>query len=272
MNSKLNKIIKFNSILKQIDENWFVKLQFIFGFFSHYALKSIGIHFSVFPEMKIKLHGLTMLTRKNTIDFWVCIENYEPDIMNFFLTAPENTGTFIDVGANVGRYSLVLASKGWDVHAFEPVKSNFNQMEKMAKLNKLASNLHLNNFGLGEIEEDIKINFSSVKFGEASILEVTDDMNSSENIVIKNFKNLQIDVTKKPIIVKIDVEGYESNVINGMKDFIIEHKPMLILEIWLSNVKEISDFLIPLGYYVHYNVYWFPPNSPLRKHYNLQNK
>ena len=69
---------------------------------------------------------------------------------------------FIDIGANVGHYSLLAAGVcKANVIAFEPIPSTFFKLEENVKLNALSKNVTCHNIGIGE--ENSILNFTKSK-------------------------------------------------------------------------------------------------------------
>jgi hypothetical protein len=60
----------------------------------------------------------------------------------------------LDVGGNIGLEALYFASKGYEVHSFEPLLSNFELLQCSAKVNDFHT-LKVNNVGLGKEEGEI---------------------------------------------------------------------------------------------------------------------
>lgn len=134
---------------------------------------------------------------------------HEFNEMGFLLHFLRPDDTFFDVGANVGSYTI-LASGVSNSHtiAFEPVPSTFDILEKNVILNKLSSLVKLENAGVGK--EIGKLDFVAN--------EDTTNRVASE----KDLNKIAIQIVKlddynssNPILIKIDVEGYETEVLNG---------------------------------------------------------
>jgi FkbM family methyltransferase len=265
MNKLTRSRIIITDLLSQIQNNFFTKFRFFISFLLHYSLKSIGITYSLFPSLDVKIYDLKYKTRKNTIDFWAVWKNYEKDITEFLYNLPEGRGVFIDVGAHIGRFSVLMGKKKWKVYAFEPVKSTYNQLITNTKLNDIHT-FHGFNYGLGDKPSDRQIYFSDHKTGEASLIHAEDTSNSEE-VKIDAFDNLvKENFAGKDVILKIDVEGFETQVMEGIKKMLEEVRPMIILELWEENSKHITDYLYDLGYVKGGAVYWFPPDS-IHKNY-----
>jgi len=165
--------------------------------------------------------------------------------------------TFVDAGANIGWLSLVGANKVGNqgqVYAYEPVPSTFEILTSNKELNQF-SQITLNQFALGNTEETLTIHPEKENRGGASILN-----HHSENgiqIKVKKLDNLNIESTIN--VIKIDVEGFELDVLKGAIKAIKKDKPKLIIEhsIDRNNTAdefEIYNWLQDLGIYKIYKL------------------
>jgi FkbM family methyltransferase len=233
-------------IIKQSKNNLLIKIQFFLAFLMYYSMKKFGFVINYFPKLDIVLYDCYFKAREKTIDFWVLWKNYEKEIFRE-INKIKQKGTFIDVGANIGRYSILMAKKGWKVYSFEPVRNNFEKLMEHIKINNVQKNVQAKNAGLGKNNLKKKIYYLPYKYGEASIILSKKESNSEEihmdkldNFVKKNYK--------KPIILKIDVEGFEFEVLKGSKKFIKKHHPIIILEMWNKERERDINFLEKIGY------------------------
>lgn len=139
---------------------------------------------------------------------------------------------FIDVGANVGNYSNyivhVCSQKGIDYegHLFEPVKENFIGLENKLKL---LPTLHLNNFGISDVEKNIDIHLggahSSIDRYEMIGAYTKREYNDLEVISVKRLDSYlqQKNITRVDFL-KIDTEGHEMKVLESIKTFLESQK------------------------------------------------
>ena len=140
---------------------------------------------------------------------------------------------FVDVGANVGHYSMLAAGIcGADVMAFEPIPSTFSKLNRNVNLNKLSNKIKLFNIGLGE--ESSYLNFTTTKDVMNSVAQEYD-----KDVVRLEVKRLD-DVLKDKTLVflKIDVEGFEYFVLKGAKNVLAKKSlKYIIIEFNFSSSK-----------------------------------
>ncbi|WP_231490283.1 FkbM family methyltransferase [Pedobacter sp. Leaf170] len=137
---------------------------------------------------------------------------HEFNEMGFLLHFLRPEDTFFDVGANVGSYTLLASGvcKSRTV-AFEPVPQTFEILKQNIILNKLYNLVKLINKGVGN--ETGKLDFVANEDTTNHVASAKDlDKISVEVIKLDDYASLN------PIFIKIDVEGYETEVLNGAID------------------------------------------------------
>ncbi|MEZ4923134.1 MAG: FkbM family methyltransferase [Crocinitomicaceae bacterium] len=161
--------------------------------------------------------------------------------------------SFVDAGANIGFLSLLASSivgpKG-KVYAFEPVVDTFQILQENKSMNGFEQ-LIIHPFGLGEIEESVTIYPEKENRGGASISHKHGT--EGEQIKIKTLDGLELSAVK---MIKIDVEGYEMNVLTGARNTILKDQPILIVE-FSSNRNNTHDPLELYQWLQELNVYGF---------------
>ncbi|MBI2258841.1 MAG: FkbM family methyltransferase [Flavobacteriia bacterium] len=184
---------------------------------------------------------------KNGIKFKVDISEYISHYIYFGLKDPgfdqlmslsKDSKVIFDIGANIGFTALNMAtlSKNAIVYAFEPDSFNFNKLESNFMLNNL-NNLIILNFGLGDEEDKFKLAIVTPdNLGGNSI-----DNSATENFSWVEIKRLDAFVESNDIksldLIKIDVEGFELNVLKGAEKIIKEHLPTMFIEVDDNNLK-----------------------------------
>ena len=169
--------------------------------------------------------------------FWSNLERglWEPDTISFLSQRVDNEVDFIDIGAANGSISLVAASHGARVLAFEVEELIFNVARRNFELNRhLNGEIEIKNIAISKKNEvmsysknsDPKI-VSSIMFGSGSgsgsQLEVQSLLD-----VVNNFHK-----SERSLIVKIDIEGAEWNILNDLETLKVlkNHKATVLLAI-----------------------------------------
>lgn len=137
---------------------------------------------------------------------------HEFNAMGFLLHFLRAEDTFYDVGANVGSYTLLASGvcKAKTI-AFEPVPATYAILKQNIELNKLGNLTTLENKGVGAVN---------------GMLHFTDEEDTTNHIVLDphiNQHTISVSITTledyypkhKPALIKIDVEGFETEVLNG---------------------------------------------------------
>ena len=124
------------------------------------------------------------------------------------LKAACSNGTFIDLGANIGFYSLTLAADGAKVIAVEPNPKTLARLRYNTALNEFAPNITIIPMGIGEAGEFQLV--SSGDLGSANIR--PNSSGHSESVTVTTRPLLDI-LTEQGIDkvngLKIDIEGME---------------------------------------------------------------
>ncbi len=152
---------------------------------------------------------------------------------NFVKTlAAMNPRICVDVGANKGSYSrLILDRTQATVYAFEPMPKSFSQLAELKEV--FGDRLIAINKGVGEESGKLDIWFGDETSAHASF---SDEVKKIERLGAKNTRNLRVDVVTLddyahigPVdLIKIDVEGYESEVIKGGAAFFQQTRPKFV--------------------------------------------
>ncbi len=154
----------------------------------------------------------------------------------FLLDTLNNEDVFVDVGANLGHYSMLASgickSK---VIAIEPISHTVNKLKKNLELNKLLEKVTILKYGVGDKNEEL--NFTTNKNVMNGV--VKNGANSTTKIKVKTLNHLLKNVS--PTCIKIDVEGYEYNVIKGAHD-IFRNPSLKYLLIEFNNSGEKFGF------------------------------
>lgn len=180
---------------------------------------------------------------------------YEAGIVSAFKKILHEGDTFLDIGANIGFLSLVAAcivDKSGLVYAVEPHPFTYKILEKNICLNGF-KNIFSMNIALGkEISEEKIYNRINISRGSASLIR---PMNVSEELGVPvRVSSIDILIEKGqiqlPNLIKIDVEGFELEVLKGAKILLnSSHAPVLCIEFsnlhptYGGDVRDIYNFI-----------------------------
>jgi FkbM family methyltransferase len=129
----------------------------------------------------------------------------------------KNRLLFVDIGANIGYYSLLAASIGIKCIAFEPIKKNYRIFEKSIKDNNFQHLIKLYKVALGEEHKMVEFNIITRNMGSATMYDFIDKMEADykENVMLFLADDLLLPIEQE-MFIKMDVENMEVNVIKGM--------------------------------------------------------
>ncbi len=139
-------------------------------------------------------------------------------------------GSFLDIGANVGLYSIYAAkTNGLQCFAFEPVDATSKDLLKNVQFNGCKDKVQLFKVGLSDKKGEASI---TAEFHASNYISENNTGNASQKIRIDTLdtivkKNKISDVSA----IKIDVEGHESKVLAGGMKTIKRFMPILFVEI-----------------------------------------
>ncbi len=147
----------------------------------------------------------------------------------------DSNSTVVEVGAHIGTLTVILSKLSKEVYSFEPLKQSYDLLNKNLDLNN-CKNVKTFKKGIGDKKGKIKIDFIADGNCGATVLQ-----GGSINKTWKNKNDLELDLEVDVITLdslkldsldylKIDVEGYEENVIRGGLKIINKFKPVIVLE------------------------------------------
>lgn len=140
-------------------------------------------------------------------------------------------GVFIDIGAHIGYYTLLVSKESGgkvSVVAFEPVKDNFKRLTRNVRINN-CKNVIIEPFPLSNTSRNVRIFRGNDSFTHSlsPTLYTSRFSISSFSITLDEYLSSK---EFHPNIIKIDVEGHEREVLEGMKKTIKKYAPIIIVE------------------------------------------
>lgn len=175
---------------------------------------------------------------------------FEPKIVKLFKTVANNSEVILDIGANIGCTALLFSELAQQVYAFEPAPSTFHFLKQNID-NSGLDNIALQNIGLGAEPGEFTLTFSPANRSGGFVSNRT-QVNAghvTEKIMVRQLDEVlrSLDISKVDFI-KIDVEGFERQVLQGATQALSTYQPTVVLELnhWCLNVFQrtsIPDFL-----------------------------
>ena len=197
-----------------------------------------------------------MIAEKGMTGITGCIYNglLEFEDMFFLLHFLRQGDLFIDIGANVGVYTILSSGEaGADTISIEPIKKTFLTLQTNVALNALQPKVTLLNRGVGEAEGELY--FTSSEDTVNHVLSESEKITRTDKEHVKINTLDHICLGKEPSLIKIDVEGFETSVINGATA-VLEKKSLKAVIVELNgsgtrygfDEKKIHEKLLSLGF------------------------
>jgi len=185
------------------------------------------------------------------------------DIADNILLKSNPGANVLDIGSGIGTFTIPLAIKhanGFSFHAFEPIPVISSQLSANILLNNLenvrAYNTGIANFD-GLTDGPILDVHHCENHGSVSFFRAVNDARgvfSPQNSMVYDFRKLDSFNFKGVALIKITVNGMETEVINGAKETINKNNnPPIIIQLWsndfnIENKEQTLTLLQSLGY------------------------
>ena len=149
--------------------------------------------------------------------------------------------TFVDIGANLGLVALRaagLVGAGGVVRAFEPNPEVYPRLEWHVTRNAL-NHVKTSVLALGKQCGLATLRLNSVNTGTGSLADLpwTRDGGRDHVCTVERADAALADLPDRPTMIKIDVEGFECEVLLGMNRLIRRHRPLLVCEVNIGCLK-----------------------------------
>ena len=231
----------------------------------HYAQSKPPLEIETVFEGDIKVRTLLSDHIEAQL-FWQGFQEADEGVLRLIKQHLPPDGIFIDIGANIGSFTLVaarIAPRG-KVHAFEPSDHHFTRLSKNVGLNHF-ENVVLNKQGLNDKTECATLFLPSLSgemnnSGAASLYSSTDvpGMQVTEEVELITLDDyVQANKINQVDLIKIDIEGAEFNALKGSIETLKRFRPIVLMELDLDNMQraqcspnEILDFWHTLNYRV----------------------
>ena len=197
----------------------------------------------------------------NITDIWYTTRDYERHINSTidYYTKKGSQDFFIDVGANIGLTTISNWKKFHNIYCFEPNGLVFNILKTNVAMSCDKEKVKLFNVGLGLKAGKYILKVPKHNFGGAFIQENNPQYSLISNQSIENHIDVQVDIESKDFlnknifnkfkaehkgIIKIDVEGYELQVLELILSTINVDKIVVIFENWESIDRKVIEKIL----------------------------
>lgn len=195
-----------------------------------------------------------------TVCFWEGIKGFEYNSIRIFTDLVKEANLFIDIGANIGYYSLLAASinNRLNVIAFEPFHDACEALKLNITYNRF-SNIRVEKTALSDKPGNatfyytIHKDFPDYKYqlgGKNSLVELRDSLYGKTEVSTMTLDDYAmqntIDVAD---LIKMDTEATEYFILKGSETLIKRCKPIILCEVLTgTNEEEMEELMLRLGY------------------------
>lgn len=203
-------------------------------------------------------------TRNDVVMWEACRNLYELEVLDLLRRFVPRGGVYVDVGANVGFLSAVAADAAGpegEVHAFEPVPRNFQRLKRLAELNPDYP-IHPHPWAIGSRDGTVTMTLSNThNQGLHTIVpDILPDAWVGGEITVpvrRLDRYIQDNIHRSISFIKIDTEGYEFHVLEGLSGALSPggHQPIILVEVtpnaWPAQglrLEQLTDWIARHGY------------------------
>lgn len=209
--------------------------------------------FRLLVEVRNLMATKTLIMVNNSIytfidDFEFLSKEHEKWIHDFFTCHSRADQIFIDIGAHIGKYSVLMAKKltNGRVVAIEADPRNFLKLIRNITLNNLRNVIPLN-CAVWKKEGKVKLFLAKDSQGHSLKLKYDSFISvpaKTLDSIVQELKLNRVD------LVKVDVEGSTLDVLEGSTNTIKTFKPGFIIEVFMKDLKTCIKFLSTYNYFI----------------------
>jgi len=190
-------------------------------------------------EFEVSFHGMRYRGRLDDLVDWniFFFGGYSVKELDFLAEAARVIAqtakevAYFDVGANVGQHALFMSRLVTSVVAFEPARSARERFASNMALNGL-ENIRLYPFALGDCDESGILGSGFAGNSGSRSLTWTLDQQNTESVEIRRGDDLcRADRLPPMDILKLDVEGFERRVLSGLRERLLNDRPIVLMEL-----------------------------------------
>ena len=234
----------------------------------HYLLKGITPSNEFYPANSLRI------CRRKGINYSLDIHDYQNWLLYFYSDNDSSFGVLnylkkgdivLDIGGNIGQTALMMAQQLGNtghIYSFEPYPGTFEQLKRNLAFNpSISKYIQPENIAVGAMQDSLMMHQDCITNSGANRM-VSKNLAPTNGQVKVPVSTIDIFVHQQQLdiidFVKIDVEGFEMQVLKGGHSTLTKFKPRLFIELddnnlrkQGSNAAELSGYLQSLGYNIY---------------------
>lgn len=163
-------------------------------------------------------------------------DNYEPHVFHELMKRLHSGVTFLDLGANIGVFTVHAAKRGANVIAIEPRRDNVQFLLENARQNEVSAELH----PLGASAEAGYATLQLAENSNAGIRRLQEGL-GTEIIPIQRIDTIV--GNRRVDVLKIDIEGHEYKAMLGAHQLLSAHRPSSLPSILLNFREPVQEWM-----------------------------
>ena len=173
---------------------------------------------------------------------------YEKETLLYLKSKYGSFAHILDIGSNIGNHMLFFCShlQAKKVYCFEPNQYNFNVLSRNVELNNLEKTVMLHKVAAGsKTGKGVEKNFTLMNTG----------INRVETVTEENIAETQVDIVciddygyGNIDFVKIDVEGFELEVLKGAAQTLQRSNAVVMIEVFEENQELVDEIMLAFNY------------------------
>jgi FkbM family methyltransferase len=166
---------------------------------------------------------------------------------------------FLDIGANIGAYSVLMSSLDSveKIYAFEPSPKTYEELKANVALNDENNKITISSTALSDGEKSVPFGVVSDYSGANGIVgsSIHNEKKFAEQITVES-KTLDsiVDYRDRLICLKIDVEGHEAAVLSGARELLTGNRGVIQIENYSPHDRSLANLLERYGYNLLFHI------------------
>lgn len=162
----------------------------------------------------------------------------------------------LDIGANIGNHSVFLSEHFDEIYAFEPNPITFELLSINSRFCSSKGKIKVINEALGAEKGELNFLIDRLNLGGSRVInskcQNNDDKKNNIMVKVQPGDDLKYLSNKDISLIKVDVEGHELQVFQGMRKILTQQRPIILFEQEKKQItngsSEVIDFLKELNY------------------------